>query len=85
MAIKQYPTLKTIIMVEEALINSRGSAIKLSALRRALPKQVNHNALKAILIYLEESGKIAVSITGISWIHNINPRLRREIRSGLEL
>ena len=62
------PTLNTILMVENSL-KAAGKAITIAELKRRLPKQVNHNMLKIILEYLEESNKIAVSIKGISWVH----------------
>jgi hypothetical protein len=61
------------------------SVIKIADLKRSLPKQVNHNTLKIILEYLEESNKIAVSIRGITWIHNTNPKLRMAIQKGFEV
>jgi hypothetical protein len=85
MEFKHAPTLNTVIMVEKALAATKQSAITLAQLKRALPKQVNHNTLKAILVYLEESNKIAVSMRGITWIHNTNPNLRRAIAGGMEL
>ena len=79
------PTLNTVLMVEEALKNSAESVITIAKLKRILPKQVNHNTLKIILEYLEESNKIAVSLKGITWIHNTNQNLRRAIDQGSEL
>ena len=83
--LKHAPTLNTVIMVERTLRNMNESVIKISDLKRKLPKQVNHNTLKLILEYLEESNKIAVSIRGITWIHNTNPRLREAIQKGFEV
>lgn len=79
------PTLNTVIMVENTLKNMNESVISIAELKRKLPKQVNHNVLKVILEYLEESNKIAVSIKGITWIHNTNPKLKEAIARGLEL
>lgn len=79
------PTLNTVLMVEETLKNMEESVITVAELKRKLPRQVNHNTLKIILEYLEESNKIAVSIKGITWIHNPNPNLRRAVSEGLEL
>ena len=79
------PTLNTILMVENILTNMDESTITIAELKRRLPKQVNHNTLKIILEYLEESNKIAVSLRGITWIHNTNPNLRKAISKGLEL
>ena len=79
------PTLNTVLMVEDAIKSSGESVITVAQLKRKLPRQINHNVLKVILEYLEESNKIAVTMKGITWIHNPNPNLRRAIRSGLEL
>jgi len=79
------PTLNTVLMVENTLKNMDESVITIAELKRKLPKQVNHNTLKIILEYLEESNKIAVTIKGISWIHNPNANLRKAISQGLEL
>ncbi|MFH1324294.1 MAG: hypothetical protein ABIH64_03535 [Nanoarchaeota archaeon] len=72
-------------MVEETLKNSNESVITIAELKRKLPKQINHNTLKVILDYLEKSNKIAVSLRGLTWIHNTNSTLRKAISRGLEL
>ena len=79
------PTLNTVIMVEETLQNMDHSVVSVAELKRLLPKKVNHNKLKTILRYLEESNKILVTIDGITWIFNSNPALRKAIAKGLEL
>jgi len=79
------PTLNTVLMVEETLKNIENSTVTIAELKRKIPKQVNHNTLKIILEYLEESNKIAVSLKGITWIHNTNENLRKAISKGLEL
>ncbi|WP_321430952.1 hypothetical protein [uncultured Methanolobus sp.] len=79
------PTLNTIIMVENTLQNMDESVVSLAELKRHLPRQVNHNTLKIILEYLEESNKIAVSIKGISWVYNRNRNLNKAISNGFEI
>jgi len=81
--LKHSPTLNTVLMVENSLKNMDESLISVAELKRRLPKQVNHNTLKVILEYLEESNKIAVTMRGITWIHN--PQLRKAIEKGLRL
>lgn len=83
--LKHSPTLNTVFMVEDTLKKMNGSIIKVSELKRKLPKKINHNTLKIILEYLESNNKIAVSLKGITWIYNKNPNLRKAISSGLEL
>ena len=79
------PNLNTVIMVEETLKNLDKSVVTVAELKRLLPRKVNHNKLKTILRYLEESNKIIVTLDGITWIFNTNPRLRQAIATGLEL
>lgn len=90
MSLKQHtithaPTLNTVLMVEDVLKNMDESVITVAELKRRLPKQVNHNTLKVILEYLEESNKILVTMKGITWIHNTNPNLKKAIERGMEL
>jgi hypothetical protein len=79
------PTLNTVIMVEETLRNIDESVITVAELKRRLPRKVNHNKLKIILRYLEESNKILVTVDGITWIFNPNLNMRKAIAMGLEL
>jgi hypothetical protein len=72
-------------MVEHTLENMNESVITIANLKKILPKQINHNTLMIILVYLEKSNKIATTLKGITWIHNTNPRLRKAISEGLEL
>ena len=79
------PTLNTVLMVEHTLENMDESVITIANLKRILPKQINHNTLMIILTYLEKSNKIAVTLKGITWIHNTNKKLKKAVSSGLEL
>lgn len=79
------PTLNTVIMVEKELQKIEDSVIKISELKRKLPRQVNHNTLMLILKYLEYSNKIAVGLKGITWIHNPNSNLKKAISQAMEL
>jgi len=79
------PTLNTVLMVEHTLKNMDESVVSVADIKKNLPRQVNHNTLKIILEYLEKSNKVAVSMKGITWIHNTNPALRKAVSEGLEL
>lgn len=80
-----WPTLNTVIMVEDALKNMKESVVTVAELKRILPRQVNHITLMVVLDYLEKSNKIAVTLKGITWIHNTNENLKRAIAKGLRL
>jgi hypothetical protein len=79
------PTLNTVLMVENLLKNMKESVITMAEIKKKVPKKINHNTLKVILEYLEESNKIAVTMKGITWIHNTNPNMKKAISTGLEL
>ena len=65
-----WPTLNTIMMVEDTLKNSKEKVISVADLKKELPRQVNHITLMVILEYLEKSKKIDVTLKGISWIED---------------
>ena len=80
-----WPTLNTVMMVEDILGKMNESAISIADLKRKLPRQVNHITLMVILQYLEKSNKIAVTLNGITWLENNNPNLKKAILQGMEL
>lgn len=80
-----WPTLNTVMMVEDTLKNMNESVISVAELKRKLPRKVNHITLMVILEYLEKSNKIAVTLKGITWIENNNPNLKKAILQGMEL
>jgi len=81
----QWPTLNTVIMVEDTLKKVENSIISVAELKRKLPRQVNHITLMVILRYLEKSNKIAVTLNGITWIENNNLNLKKAILQGMEI
>ena len=80
-----WPTLNTVMMVEDTLKDMNESVISIAELKRKLPRQVNHITLMVILEYLEKSNKIAVTLKGITWIYNENPNLKKVVREGMRL
>lgn len=83
--IRRYPNLSTVLMVEDFLKENRDMPVKISELKKKLPRQVMHQTLKIILEYLFISGKIIYGPKGVQWIYNPNPVLREAISKGLEL
>jgi hypothetical protein len=73
------------MMVENVIKNAKGPVITIPEIKRALPRQVNHSTLKVVLEYLEASGRIVVTLKGITWIHNTNTNLRQAIAKGMEI
>lgn len=61
------PTLDTILMVEDTIRGAKG-VFTIAELKRRLPRKVNHNTLKSILVYLQRSGKIEFTLDGVVWV-----------------
>lgn len=61
------PNLATVQMVEESIKKAK-EVLSVAELKRRLPKKVNHNTLKIILNYLQQSGKIEFTLDGVVWI-----------------
>ena len=82
---RRYPNLNTVLMVEDFLKRHRDIPIKMSELRKKLPRQVMHPTLKIILDYLQISGKIIIGTKGVQWIYTESEHLRKMIEGGLEI
>ena len=80
-----WPTLNTVIMVENAIKNSEDSVISIPKLKRSLPRQVNHNTLMIILHYLDQSNKIYVGLKGITWIQSDSEKMRKLVKDSIEI
>lgn len=80
-----WPTLNTVMMVENTLKKMNESVISIANLKRKLPRQVNHITLMVILEYLEKSNKIVATLKGITWIENSNSNLKKAIMHGIEI
>jgi len=83
--IKRYPKLNTVIMIENFLKEHRDLPLKLSEIKRKIPKQVMHQTLKIILEYLWHSGKIIYGPKGVQWIHVEPEHLRKMHENTLEV
>ena len=79
-----YPSLKTVLMVEETL-KKANKLLTREQLKKKLPKKVMHQTLNLILEYLEQSGKIIDGRKGILWIYNPSSKLNEAIKRGIEV
>jgi hypothetical protein len=79
-----YPSLKTVLMVEEAL-KKANKLLTREQLKAKLPKKVMHQTLNIVLKYLEDSGKIIDGRKGILWIYNPSPKMQKAIAGGIEV
>lgn len=82
---KRYPNLNTVLMVEDFLKKHRDMPMKMSELKRKLPKQVMHQTLKVILQYLFESGKIIIDTKGIQWIYSEPEHIKKMLEDSVEV
>ena len=79
-----YPSLKTVLMVEEVLKKANHPLTR-EQLKQKLKTEVMHKTLNVILNYLEESGKIIDGRKGIVWIYNPSEKMKKAIEEGIEL
>ncbi len=79
-----YPSLKTVLMVENTL-KKASNLLTREQLKKKLEKKVMHQTLNIILGYLEDSGKILDGRKGILWIYNPSPKLEEAIKKGVEV
>lgn len=82
---KRYPNLNTVLMVEDFLKKHKDMPIKVSDLRRKLPRQVMHQTLKIILQYLFISGKIIYGPKGVQWIYSEPEHFKKMMKGSLEI
>ena len=82
---ERYPNLNTVIMVENVLKEYQDTPLKISELKKLLPKQVMHQTLKIILIYLWKSGKIIYGPRGVQWIYSEPGHLKKMFEDTLEV
>ena len=75
------PTLDTVQMVEDTIRESK-QVISVAELKRQLPRKVNHNTLKVILVYLQKSGKIEFTLDGVVWIFMPKDDIAAVLRRG---
>lgn len=82
--ILHYPTLKTVMMIEDVLSKS-DAVISKNELKRRLPVKIMHQTLNLILEYLENSGKIMIGTKGISWLQLDNPKLKAMLKKAVRV
>ena len=81
-----YPRLDTILKVE-GIIMSADEPLSKNEIDRRLSTKIMRPTLNVILHYLEDSGKIGVTKSGIIWIfkRDASDTLKRRLRKGVVL
>jgi hypothetical protein len=82
---KRYPNLSTVLMVEDFLKANQDMPLKISQIKKQLPKQIMHQTLKVVLEYLWKSGKIIYSPKGVQWIYTPPKHLKKMFEDTLEV
>ena len=77
-----YPSLKTILMVEDVL-KKADNALTREQLKKKLKNKVMHQTLNVVLDYLSESGKILDSRKGIVWIYTTRAEMEKLKRGAI--
>ncbi len=82
---KRYPKLNTVMRVEDFLKAHRDMPLKISEMKKQLPKQIMHMTLKVILEYLWKSGKIIYGPKGVQWIYQEPEHIRKMLENTVEV
>jgi hypothetical protein len=72
-------------MVEKTLEKNSSEPMKISDLRKKIPKQVMYPTLKIILEYLWRSGKIVYGPRGIQWIYQPPEQISKLMQGSMEV
>ena len=79
-----YPTLKTVLAVENVLKDSNNSMTK-EEIKRKLSTKIHHMTLNLILDYLEDGGKIFIGKDGIQWTFNEDPKFKKLLEKSVQV
>ena len=81
----RYPNLNTVLMVEKTLAKQSHKPMKISELRKKVPKQVMYPTLKIILEYLWKSGKIIYGPKGIQWVYQPPEHISKLMQDSIQV
>ena len=84
MEVVHYPTLKTILAIED-VIKKADTAVSRNQILSRLPTGVMRSTLNVTLDYMEKRGLILETKKGFIWAFNPNKNLARAERRGLEV
>ena len=78
------PTVKTLLMIEKAILDSEIYPTRME-LYRSLPRRIHYSTFKNALEYLEASGKIGSNSKKIVYTGVNNEKLRKLIAEGARI
>ncbi len=84
MEVLQYPTLKTVMAIEEVVRNAE-VAISRNKILKLLPTKVMRPTLNCALDYLEKRGLVLETGKGFIWTFNPSRKLAQAENEGMEV
>jgi len=82
--ILHYPTLKTVLMVEEILKEAKEPLSRYEIMKRAKNK-IMRQTLDTILAYLEKRGMVLDSEKGIIWTYTPPAKMKKWLKDSVEV
>lgn len=82
--IVHYPTLKTILAIEEA-VKKANTPVSRNQILARLPTKVMRSTLNLALDYMEKRGMVLETRKGFIWTFNPSKRLERAEEDGLRV
>jgi len=79
-----YPTLKTVMAIEE-VVRKADVAVSRNQIIAKLPNKVMRSTLNVALDYLEQRGMVLETKKGFIWTFNPSKKLARAEEDGLEV
>ena len=79
-----YPTLKTVLMVEEILKEAKEPLTRYAIMKRTKNK-VMRPTLNTVIEYMEQRGMVLDSKKGIIWTYTTPEKMKKLIRESVKL
>ncbi len=79
-----YPTLKTVLMVEETLKEAKEPLSRYEIMKRS-DKKIMRQTLNTILAYLEKRGMVLDSEKGIIWTYTPPTKMKKWLKDSVEV
>lgn len=80
---KTFPTIKTLLLVENFLSKNHFEVFSKAAIIRGLNGRINNQSLTTILDYLEYSNKIINGTKGVQWIKSDGKMSKKLMKEAL--
>lgn len=82
--ILHYPTLKTVLMVEDILKDAKEPLSRYEIMKRA-DNKIMRQTLNTILAYLEKRGMVLDSKKGVIWTYTPPAKMKKWLKESVEV